>query len=64
MAVSDTIEYKTVPLTEIYEFETATSSAKRILKNAAQLYRYSTECSHGSASKEMRLCKLYFNLFF
>ena len=41
-----------IPLTEIYECETATSSGKRILKNAAQLYRYSTEASRGSASQE------------
>ena len=41
-----------IPVTEIYECETATSREKRILKNAVQLYRYSTEASRGSASQE------------
>ena len=54
--VLDTIEYKTLPneylSTEIYECETATSRDKPILKNAVQLYRYSSEASRGSASQE------------
>ena len=41
-----------IPLTEIYECETAISREKRILKNTVQLYRYSTEASRGSASQE------------
>ena len=41
-----------IPLTEIYECETATSREKRILKNAVQLYCYSTEANRGSASQE------------
>ena len=39
-------------MTEISECETATSREKRILKNAVQLYCYSTEASRGSASQE------------
>ena len=33
--VSDTIGYKTIPLTETYKCETPTSSGRRILKIAA-----------------------------
>ena len=57
--VLDTIEFKTVPNWYLC-LGPATSSGKEILKNAAHLYRYSTECSHSSASQEMRLCKLHF----
>ena len=39
-----------IPLTEIYECETATSSG-----NKAELHRYSAKCSRSSASQEMRL---------
>ena len=40
-------------LSRIYKgLITATSREKRILKNAVQLYRYSTEASRGSASQE------------
>ena len=49
--VSDTMEDKTVPTDtpdwDLYECETATSSGKRILKNAVRLYRQPTECSLG-----------------
>ena len=41
-----------IPLIKIYEWERATSREKRILKNAVQLYGYSTEASRGSASQE------------
>ena len=41
-----------IPLIKIYECERATSREKRILKNAVQLHRYSTEASRGSASQE------------
>jgi len=54
--VLDTIEYKTLPIEYLWlrlmNVKQRLPEKNEFLKNAVQLYRYSTEASRGSASQE------------